>query len=374
MSDKKLQYLGVAAAAVVFTLMAAFHGVLAENLVHVVEHWAHGHIGVVIIVSMIGFAALTATFWNREYFERFLSKSEVADYHQKPKAHVSFSHVAALIVFTGMAAAHGLLSINFAHWVEEHWALSHGARIGIAGACFFVGTIFIWWIKDKLFTISTTQVHECDQTQAHAAIIMTLSTENPNLPDAERFAAAKALFNRKLGKVATAESWQAAIDALTSSTPEDPLLTGWNIQQPLRALKMLIGLSTVDLPLSQIKIFCSEKSLPRYKEFAKLVRLALQSHPASYVRAVKLTRHRQLLVESKLQQNYDMFKSVLNNLQKVNPGRTVSVDITGGTADFSVAGALATVSRKVQFSYINTNDGKNIDFDVQAFAAGISAE
>ena len=67
-----------------------------------------------------------------------------------------------------------------------------------------------------------------------------------------------------------------------------------------------------------------------------------------------------------------MLRAMLDQLQLDYPNRTVSIDITSGTADVSIAGALATVSRKVMFGYVKTNSPfEPIDFDVHAFATFI---
>jgi CRISPR-associated protein (Cas_Cas02710) len=371
MKTKVVQKASITFGAIIVTAMAAFHGVIAENLAALVAEDRQSRV-IFALIGLIGFAMMTALFWKREDFEQYLLRGNGKSHAIKPILWNRATSLALLVVSL-LALAQGMLALNFAHWFSG--LLHHNSKllIGIGVFMFFGGTLTLWKLRDSLLMIRDKLADERAASTKHAAIIMVLSAEDTRLPDSERFPLALNLFGNAVTKKPTSESWQAGIDALTSATP-DPSIGRWNVQQPLRALKWLVSESTPEMPLHQIDVICSEKSWPRYNQLAGLMNAIITAHPEEHVNAIKLAQRDERLVENKLQDNYDTFKSILNELESKHLGRTVTVDITGGTADFSVAAAMATLSRRVKFSYINTNNCEPIDFDVYAFAVGMAAD
>jgi hypothetical protein len=365
-------WFGVVCAASIFTLMAAFHGLLAENFAHLVAELLHHALLFSAVVGAAGFAILTSIFWKREHFEQFFKNRQSEAAQTKPEKWTSTTSL-ALLVFVAMAAAHGVLSINMAHWLKQSFSANDWVWIAIGFIVFFGGTLCLWALKTKLFTIKAVGVAQSEIGTPHAAMAVILSIPNSDKKETQ-FKKAEEVFRAKVGTTPDGALWKAGLAELCRAFEADHPLHRWNIQQPLRALYGALDKATLEVPFLDYVVLCSAESRMRWRQFSALLETMLELWPDDLGPRYSARVLNVDLVHGSVQSNYEILRKVLEKLQNDHAGRTVTIDVTGGTAEHSIAAALATVSRKVSFNYVDTNTLKGMDFDVQAFAAGISAE
>ena len=364
----------IAGAAALFTAATAFFGLLAENFAVVMNEgllpafpaWSRTLIGGVL------FAFCTFLFWRADGLDVLLRRKKdtgpLGDQRRNNRLW------RALGAFTLMAAMHGFLGINVAQWAHQILQLHGGYAAWLGALLFFLSVLLFWRVRGKEISVSAEQIISKgvfireENAPPYGGILAVLSVNSNDPKDTEACSAAQVFFDAKVG--AADGNWEKAITALTNEIAEPPILFRWNGQQPLRSVANVIANFNDAKPLTLVRLIYTQESAERYPAYAALLRHILQKHPNPLVQSIAIEEARQVLVAGGTwESNKQKLAAALDELKRdprCKNGK-ICLDITGGSADLSVTGAVATISESAKLRYVYTNAPFNAhNYDLQA--------
>lgn len=286
----------------------------------------------------------------------------------------------AAFVFTLLSMFHGVLTENFVKILEEKFNLNHVNLWLIGFVVFFFLALLLWNIGDRIARVPGRHIANKGEVQPHAALIFFLSSvpSQHAEADAVKFTTASSLFADAQKGANNREGWNAGMAILTNAkenTTEYPNpFHKWNMQQPLRAIRHeLVKCEDDGSPLKEIVVITSEQSEPRYVLFEILAKEILAAWPGLGAGQIKISRHPNNVKHNGFEEIRNEVAVLVDSLANTYVGRSICVDVTGGTVEFSIAAALATIPRDMVFSYVNTENGESEYFDARIFGAAIKS-
>jgi CRISPR-associated protein (Cas_Cas02710) len=284
----------------------------------------------------------------------------------------------AAFIFTLLSMFHGVLTENFAKLLEEKITSNHLALWGGGFIAFYFLALLLWKVKDLIVGVPGKHVANKSEVSPHAALILFLSSINEKYAseDATKFAAALDAFAGAKKGLDDREGWNAGMAILTNAVEgnadyHNPYYM-WNVQQPLRAIRHeLLKCEHDGSALREIVVITSAQSELRYKKFEILAKAILIAWPGLGAGKIVIRRHQKNVKHNGFAEIRSEVASLVDDLAKKHSGRSICVDVTGGTVEFSIAAALATIPRNMVFSYVNTENAHSEYFDARILGAGI---
>jgi hypothetical protein len=285
----------------------------------------------------------------------------------------------ALILLVIIACAHGMVADHFvksAEVVEKHGFESSffdGKQFWIivfSAVALSTFSFALFGLRNKLLSVSAN-VSRTDGHHPHASIILLLSDLAYHHPhakvDPSRDIHMLKMFERvwaRAAKQGTTRAYIAALEVMThpyKNSKKKLLARAFNInwQQPLRAILWELTASEKSPhDLDEIVLICSRLSADNLASFQTLIKPLLEGWPERNA-PISLKIVKQKLIEGEFELNYDLVKRTIEAAEHEHQNRRICVNVTGGTTDFSIAAAMATLNKKMSFGYVTSGRDNN---------------
>lgn len=315
--------------------------------------------------------------------------------------------VAGLFLIVILAMLHGVLADNFAQSVDAMMATWHIPSHGLwpwdglevsprraipmvlAGLAFAFVTLTLYRLRHRLLSTSG-HVSQADSHHPHEVLIITLSPLSPTgdhfikrFPgkEGEIRHATTARYRKYLlaevekawNGVDTAEGVLAVLDRFTKNFSLDqnhPDCAAFccNWQQPLRVIREELRREVNSKhKLERIIVLCTEAAHKDWEYWRQIIAPILSRGGD----AMDMKAHIMSAKDGDFKDFYHEYVEVIEEMaQPIGREREICIDLTGGTKEQSIVGALVTLNRRMTFCYVS-NIGKLYFYDLN-FSTGES--